>query len=41
MLRLFDTVLSLVARRSSRVRGHLTYRMLLDLAAIERPGTRR
>jgi hypothetical protein len=41
VLRLIDTLLSLLARRSLRARGHLAYRMLVGLAALERSPKRR
>ncbi|MDH4102849.1 MAG: hypothetical protein OEV29_05645 [Thermoleophilia bacterium] len=41
MLRLIDTLLSLLARRSSRARGLQAYRVLLGLAALGRSASRR
>ena len=37
MLRLLDTILLRIGRRGSRARGRLAYRMLVTLAAPERP----
>jgi len=36
VLRLIDALLPLLARRSSRARGRLAYRMLVGLASTER-----
>jgi hypothetical protein len=41
LLRLIGTLLPVLTRRSSLMRAHLTYRMLVGLAAIERSETRR
>jgi hypothetical protein len=41
VLRLIDILLSLVARRSLRARGRLAYRMLVDLATLDRSQSRR